>query len=143
KSPPHNCAAGFLWSDGGGLFGLALGRGGAQAVDDGDDQPPDAVLGGAVGGDAQGVEPAVNGGDLPVDRGQVFHRRAAGGLNGLARETVGKDLDRTADVVIHQLELPPNILGELADVQIAVHKQNADHGGGQEVGQVVGHHGQL
>ena len=45
---------------------------GPQAVDDGDDQPADAVLCGPVGGDAQGVAPAVHGGHLPVDGHQVL-----------------------------------------------------------------------
>ena len=87
--------------------------------------------------------PAVHGGNLTVDRGQVFEHGAAVGLNRLIGEAVGKDLDGAADIVVHELEFPADIFGKLADVQVAVHKQNPDHGGGQEVGKVVGHHGQL
>ena len=56
---------------------------------------------------------------------------------------MGEDLNGPANVVLHQLKFPPYIFGEFADVQVAVHKKNADHRRREEIGQVVGHHGQL
>ena len=45
--------------------------------------------------------------------------------------------------MLHELEFPSHIFGELPDVQVAVHEEDADHGGGEEVGEVVGEHGEL
>ena len=45
--------------------------------------------------------------------------------------------------MIHELKLPAHIFRELTDIQLAVHEKDADHGGGQEVREIVGEHGQL
>ena len=54
-----------------------------------------------------------------------------------------EDLDGAAHVVVHQLELAAHVLGELADIEVLVDEQDADHGGREEVGEVVGRHGEL
>lgn len=56
---------------------------------------------------------------------------------------MGENLDGAPDVVLHQLELPSDVLCELPDVQIAVHEEDAYHRRGEEVRQVVRHHSQF
>ena len=44
-----------------------------------------------------------------------------------------EDLDGAAHVLLHELKLATDILGELADVEVAVHEEYADHRRGEEV----------
>ena len=105
----------------------------SEAVDDGDDKAPDAVFSGTVGRDAHGIEAPVHADDLPVDRGEVLEHVSGIRDDVLIGKTVGEYLHGSAHILAFELEFAAYVFGELANIEMAVHKEDTDHGGRQEV----------
>ena len=101
----------------------------AQTVDDRNDQTADAVFRGTVRCDAQRVAPAVHGCDFTVDGNKVFQHSIGVFLYIFIRKTMGKNLNRTPDVVFHQLEFSSYVFGKFSYIQLTVHEENSDHSG--------------